>query len=440
MSNCRTVRSLLTADRIWDGRAAAPIDHGFVLVEDGHVAAIGRQADLGTLDGAEPLALGDATIMPGLINGHVHLTFSGTTTVVEDYTREAADGLAALTLRAVHNLHAAARVGVTTVRDLGTVNEVAFAVRAAAADGRIPAPRVLSSGRPLTVTGGHCHWFSHCCDNADQIRTAVRRQVHEGADVIKIFASGGNMTPRTNPHEPQYTEEELRACVQEARRLQVPVAAHAHAPEPIRRAVEAGATTIEHCLFETPDGVDYDPAIAESMARQGIAFCPTLGVSFRRLAALAPKAPVLARILAREPLFHAALRNLLAAGAPLLAGNDAGIIGRPFDDYPADLAVLVGEDGLGLSPRQVLTAATSGAAALLGLTDTGVLAPGRRADLLAVAGDPLTDITDLTRTRHVLIAGRNVPATAARQQPPSSATAAAAASTAVTATTNGAMP
>jgi imidazolonepropionase-like amidohydrolase len=262
---------------VWNGLADRPVPDGFVLVEGATITAVGRRAELGEAhDGIQHVDLGDATLMPGLINGHVHLTFSGTTSVVEDYTREAGDGLPALTLRAVHNLAAAARVGVTTVRDLGTVNEVAFAVRAAAADGRVTAPRVLSSGRPLTVTGGHCHWFSHCCDNADQIRTAVRRQVHEGADVIKIFASGGNMTPRTNPHEPQYTEDELRACIQEARRLQVPVAAHAHAPEAIRRAVAAGATTIEHCLFETPDGVDYDPAVGEMMARQGSAFCPTL--------------------------------------------------------------------------------------------------------------------------------------------------------------------
>jgi imidazolonepropionase-like amidohydrolase len=398
---------LIRADRVWDGVSVAPIDHGFVAVDRSRIIAVGRQAELGSrFSGDAYLDLPGTTILPGLINGHVHLTFSASPTPVEDYLAEAALGPCVLTLRAVANLEAAARAGVTTVRDLGTMNDVAFAVRAAAADGRITSPRILSSGQPITITGGHCHWFSHQCDTAPEIRRAVRRQVSVGADLIKIFATGGNLTPRTNPFAPQYTAEELAACTEEARRLGVPVAAHAHAPEGIRRAVAGGVSTIEHCLFETAEGIEYDPAAADAMAAAEIAFCPTLGASFLNAGdEQEVVSPNLRRLRARFPHIIHALRGLIAAGVPLLAGSDAGIPNRPFSDYPADVATLTDARSLGLTPRDALLAATSKAATILGVPDSGALAPGRRADLLAVAGDPLSDIADLTRTRFVMLGG-----------------------------------
>jgi imidazolonepropionase-like amidohydrolase len=399
--------TVVCADRVWDGVSSEAIPRGFVGVDGDLVAAVGRQADLGSrFDGAHRVDLGCATVVPGLVNGHVHLTFSASPTPVEDYLADAAAGPCVLTLRAVTNLEAAARVGVTTVRDLGTRNDVAFAVREAAASGRITSPRIVSSGEPITVTGGHCHWFSHQCDTEAEIRRAVRRQASGGADLVKIFATGGNLTPRTNPFAPQFTSAELRSCVEEATRLGLPVAAHAHAPEGIRRAVAAGAATVEHCMFETAEAVEFDPAVADAMAAAGVAFCPTLGASLQRLLIEPePASPVMRRILGKLPAILQAMRSLIGAGVPLLAGSDAGIPNRPFGDYPADVGVLVGEGGLGLTAREALMAATSRAAAILGLTDTGVLAPGRRADLLAVAGDPLTDIADLTRPCYVMQGG-----------------------------------
>jgi imidazolonepropionase-like amidohydrolase len=401
---------ILLADRVWDGTAAVAIERGFVAVEGTAITNVGRQVDLGSaVDTADVVDLGGCTVLPGLINAHVHLTFSASAAPVADYVADAEAGLGALTLRAVQNVESAARVGVTTVRDLGTLNEVAFAVRDAAAKGTIDSPRILTSGNPITVTGGHCHWFSHHCDTEDEVRQAVHTQVSSGADLVKIFATGGNMTPGTDPFAPQYTQAELDACVQECHRLGVPVAAHAHATEGIRRAVAARVTTVEHCSFETPDGVEYDPAIAEAMAASGIAFCPTLGVSLYRASLRPPEErnPIVTRLLARHELVVAAFRGLLAAGVSLLAGSDAGIPLRPFSDYPEDVATLV-HDNLGLTALDALRAATSQAAALLGLGDTGVLAPGRRADLLAVEGNPLIDIDELRRTRLVMIAGRTV--------------------------------
>ena len=405
-------RQLLLADRVWDGVAPAPVERGFVLTDGAAIVAVGRQAELGSIaDGAIRVELPGATLMPGLINAHVHMTFSASRSVVADYEREAAQGLCALALRAAGNLTAAARVGVTTVRDLGTLDEVAFAVRDAVADGRVLGPRVLASGRPITVTGGHCHWFSHHCDTAAEVRVAVREQVARGADVIKIFASGGHLTPRTNPYAPQFERDALDVAVAEARRLGVPITAHAHSTAAIRLAVTAGVGSVEHASFETMKGIDFDPALADAMAAAGIAFCPTVGDSFR----WAPKDealmanPVAARFVARLPGIYSAFRALLAAGVPLLAGSDAGVTVRRFEDYPADLAVLAGSEEVGLSVRQALVAATSGAADLMGLADAGRLEPGRRADVLAVTGDPLRRIEDLMRTRYVLVGGRPVP-------------------------------
>jgi imidazolonepropionase-like amidohydrolase len=402
--------TLLCADRVWDGVASQPIEEGFVVVKGGLVTAVGRQAELGSrFENAHRLLLPGTTVLPGLINGHVHLTFSASDRTVEDYLADAAAGPCVLTLRAVANLEAAARAGVTTVRDLGTLNNVALAVREAAAEGRILAPRVITSGEPITTTGGHCHWFSHQCDTVPEIRRAVRLQARAGVDLVKIFATGGNLTPRTNPFAPQFSDEEIHACVEEATRLDLPVAAHAHAPEGIRRAVAAGASTIEHCLFETADGIDYDPAVADMMAARGVAFCPTFGARMRRTAEHPhPASPALRRILSRLPQIVDALQKLIANDVPLLAGNDAGVPGRPFSGYPADVATMVGDAGLGLTPRQALVAATSAAARILGLDDTGTLVPGRRADILAVTGDPLADIHAITKARLVMIGGAPV--------------------------------
>lgn len=399
-------RFAVVADRVWDGHATDPIRGGFVLVDGGRIEAVGRVADLGEL--AVPrIDLPAATVLPGLINGHAHLALSGSATPIRDYRADTRAGIAALVVRAVGNLRRAVEAGVTTVRDLGIVNEVGFAVRAAVADGLIVGPRVVTSGRPITVTGGHCHWFSHECDTTADIRVAVRRQVRDGADWIKLMLSGGNLTPRTNPLAPQFTQDELAACVTESRRLRVPVAVHAYDPLSIRWAVELGVDTVEHCLFETPDGIAYEPETAERMAERGVAFVPTITGALPRIGTGA--SPVAERFQDKEAQIRSMFRKLFAAGVPMIAGSDAGVPNRAFEDFPADLAALVGPHGIGLSARQALIAATAGAAERLGLPDTGVLEPGRRADVLAVQGDPLSDISALTRPELVVAAGVPVP-------------------------------
>jgi imidazolonepropionase-like amidohydrolase len=397
--------TIITAARVWDGVAPGPIGEGFVAVENGSITAIGRVADLGSIAGhVLRIDLGDATLLPGLIDAHVHLALSGSSAPVEDYRSEEAEH--ALTARALRNLDLAVKAGVTTVRDLGCPNEVAFAVRGSVAGGRVVGPRVLTSGCPITVTGGHCHWFSHECDSEAQVRVATRLQAGHGADLVKIFVNGGHLTPGTDPLVPVYSAAEVAACVEEAMRAGLQVAAHAYDPEGIRRAVVAGVSTVEHCLFETADAVAYDPVIGERMAEQRIAFVPTIADAMTTASSDAPPIRLPRRFRAKLPMIGDAFRRMRAAGVPLVAGSDAGVPQRDFGGLARNLAGLVDESGVDLSPREALIAATSASARHLGLLDTGVLATGYRADLIGVSGDPLRNIWNLYGPRFVMVNGR----------------------------------
>ncbi len=402
---------VFVADRVWDGVASQAIGRGFVSVQDGKISAVGRAADLP--EGTEVTELGDATILPGLINAHVHLTFSASHNVVDDYLVERQAGTETLLARAKENLFASVRGGVTTVRDLGTLNDVVFAARRGVRDGSIVGPDVIAAGEGITSSGGHCWFFGIECTGEDALREAVLRQHEAGADCIKVFATGGNLTPNTDPFAPQFTEAELRAAVEEARSHGLPVAAHAHAPQGIANATAARVDTIEHCLFETLDGVAFDERVAAEMAEHGIAAVPTPGAGALEFAKnptmfddLPPeRAAIVKRILRKFPIVSANIQRMRELGVDVIAGTDAGIPQRRFEDFPDDLRVFADDNAFGMGARTALMAATSRCAASLGLDDRGILSAGRRADVLVVDGDPLADIHDLQRTKLVLVAG-----------------------------------
>ncbi len=404
---------IFAADRVWEGTFSRYLDKGFVRVDDGRITAVGRSADLP--EDANVRDLGDVTLMPGLINAHVHITFCASSTVLDDYLREKQAGSDTLMERAKENLGRAVNVGVTTVRDLGTLNDVVFAAQAQVREGTLRGPDVIAAGEGITSPRGHCHFFGIECQGVDAVRDAVRRQHDAGADVIKVFATGGYLTPGTDPFLPQFSLEELRAVVEEARSFDLPVSAHAHALEGIRRSVTARVNTIEHCNFETPDGLDFDERIAEEMASAGIVAVPTVGsstLSFLAQPELLDDLPADRRervkgLIGRFPEVAANLARMREIGVTVIAGTDAGIPGRHFDAFVSDLAVLaMDHPGIGMGARDALIAATSGSAEALGLSDRGTLEPGRRADLLAVSGDPFTDIADIANTRFVLVEGR----------------------------------
>ena len=247
----------------------------------------------------------------------------------------------------------------------------------------------------MTVTGGHCWFMGGEADSEDDLRRIVRTHHKHGTDLIKVMATGGFMTTGSAPWYAQFTAGQLAVIVAEARRVDMPVAAHAHGLEGMRRAVQARVTTIEHCSWvtETNDR-RFDERLAAQMAERGIVVCPTINVN-------APYVTKLTGITVGENV-----GKMHDMGVRLIAGTDAGIDNTPHHQYAGGLAALV--TLLGLRPADVIEMATTQAAAVLGLgAVTGRLAPGHDADLIVVDGDPLSDIAALGRLRRVIARGRD---------------------------------
>jgi imidazolonepropionase-like amidohydrolase len=384
--------TVLRADRMLPDADAELIADGALVVRDGTIVAIGRFADLSREDGTRVVELGDVTLLPGLVDCHVHLGMSAS---AEATGSEMPGSDAELACRMVNSARRLLDAGVTTARDLGCRGEVASSVRDAIRDGLVPGPRLLVANAPITVTGGHAWRMGGEADGALEVAREVRIRAKQRSDVVKIMSTGGFMTAGSRPWEARYTVEELRACVEEAHRLGMPVTTHALGVEGIRRVVEAGVDMIEHCGWVTEDGSRFDPEIAATIATKGIAVCPTMNT------ACLPD-PYFCPWDEREALL-ANLRGMLAAGVELVAGTDAGIGLVPFESYADGLDVLA---DAGMSNRAVIAAATDRAAAALGLGSvTGRLAVGLAADVVAVEGDPAEDLAALHRPVHVFTAG-----------------------------------
>jgi len=285
-------------------------------------------------------------------------------------------------------------VGVTTARDLGGRGYLDVVVRDAIAQGLARGPRMVVAASPITVTGGHCWFMGAEADSEDDLRRMVRTHHKHGADLIKVMSTGGFMTTGSAPWYAQFTAAQLAVVVEEAKRVDMPVAAHAHGIEGIRRAAAAGVSTLEHCSFVTETNERrFDEPLAVMIAERGIVVCPTVNVN-------APYVKELTGVVVGEHL-----ATMHEMGIRIIAGTDAGIDNTPHHQYAGGLEYLV---KLGFRPDEVLAMATTGAAAALGVDGvTGRLAPGYEADLIVVYGDPLTDITVLSQLRRVIARGRD---------------------------------
>jgi imidazolonepropionase-like amidohydrolase len=332
-----------------------------------------------------------STIMPGLIDSHVHLGFDGGPNPAARMRGETDQQQLVLMLHSARDLLG---VGVTTARDLGARAYLDVVVRDAIAAGLARGPRMVVAAGPITVTGGHCWFMGAEADSEDDLRRMVRTHHKHGADLIKVMSTGGFMTTGSAPWYAQYTSGQLAMIVEEAKRVDKPVAAHAHGVEGMRRSVEAGVTTLEHCSFVTETNERrFDEPLAASIAEQGIFVCPTINVN-------APYVTKLTGIVVGE--YVRAMRDV---GVRIIAGTDAGIDNTPHHQYVGGLEYLV---TLGFTPAEVLAMATTEAAAALGVdTITGRLAAGYEADLIVVDGDPRADITVLRRLRRVIARGRD---------------------------------
>ena len=408
-------RAVYRARRVASAGVDAWLTDHAVIVAGGQIDGVEPQAKLPS-DIASTAAvhdLGDVSLLPGLVDVHSHMHCSATPDAYELVTTETVDQLL---LRASNNIRKALLSGVTTLRDIGSRNDVAFPVRNAVRAGLIPGPRLLLAGTPITTTAGHCHMFGTEADTLDQVVVAVRKQKKLGADCIKIMATGGMFTPTSNPRSVQYPVETLRAAVREAERLGMQIVAHTLSSKGVKNCVEAGIHHLIHARWYHEDprkGLDYDPATSERMAKNGQYVDVTFGhmlVGVEREKAGAsshrPHWSVAATPVTNEE--HVTVtRDMRAKGVRFITGLDMGMSTAPFDGSANNARSFVAY--LGYTPWEAIRASTLDSATALGLGSfTGSLKPGMSADLMSVRGDPAKEIATLGDCVDVVLEGKPV--------------------------------
>lgn len=389
---------VISASSVLVGAAGHMLSPGAVLIDGERINAVGSPDSLNTLlrHDAVRLDYPGATVLPGLIDAHVHLAFAGppdplaALNTLDD---------AALLLTMAGHARQLLDAGVTTVRDLGDRGYLAVTLRDSIASGERLGPRVLTSGAPLTSPGGHCWFLGGEVEEPSQIRNTIARHAGHGVDWIKVMASGGNITPNSPPiWQSQFSDEQLRVVVAEATARGLPVAAHAHSTAATAAAALAGATSIEHCRWLTSatyDDPDLNDDTAAVIAEKGIIVTPTIGTNYQLNEQ-------------RRPGFVEHQTRVLRwqdnHGIRIMNGTDVGV--SPFDLY-SHHRYLEAYQRAGFPNARILDILTRESAAGLGLADQiGTLSHDYSADLIVVDGDPLTDLTALGRLLLVVTRGR----------------------------------
>lgn len=395
-----TQPTIIRAARMLDLSSGRMLDRAVVVVTGDRITAVNpAQAPAN----ARVMDLGDVTLLPGFIDLHTHLVAEIS---AASFTAPVRNTMADGAFSSVGNAGKTVRAGFTTVRDFG--GDITVALGKAVANGSITGPRVVPSRESLGITGGHCDVTGFApgileggpkdgvADGPWEVVQAVRYQIKHGAQVIKTCATAGVLSLEGPVGAQQYSYEELKAMVDEAARHGVRVAAHAHGTEGIKAAVRAGVTSIEH-------GSQLDDEAIAMMKERGTYLVPTSYLVDRiNLAVLPPLVRSKAETIL--PLARESLRKAIASGVKIGFGTDAGVY--PHGENAKEFAVYV---KMGLSPLEALKSATVGAADALGMNDRGVIAQGKLADLVAVPGNPLTDITATERVAWVMQGGKVVP-------------------------------
>jgi imidazolonepropionase-like amidohydrolase len=344
------------------------------------------------------------TLLPGLIDAHVHLTFASLPTHAEVVAQISTEPEPVLIARAIGNAQAALRAGITTVRDCGSRGLVSNLVRDAIRQGLVIGPDVLVSGMPITTTAGHLYYLGLIANTEAEVRAAAERMVAAGVDFVKIVATGGNMTPSSDRFRCQYDTPSLRAAVEVGRRAGLHTAAHVLGKCAIPQCVETGVRIIEHCLWRVnEDRYEFDPELARRMVANeqyvGLTMSAPTWRSVRPEMANLDKAlyPDMDARFEHE-------RRTIDAGVKYMLHTDAGVRQTPFGPSLA-IGVQAAAKELRLTPAEAIQAVTRTPAEALGLTDRGVLLPGKRADLIVVEGNPLQDLAALQKVKAVMKGG-----------------------------------
>ncbi len=405
----------IQAGRLIVDAAAAERGASTVIVTDGRVVRIEDGATAPA--GATVVDMRDKTVMPGLIDVHVHLTSDANLPWYETLRPKYSESYAAVT--GVKNALITARAGFTTVRDVGSNGASAIAVRDAIRDGSVPGPRMEVSGQPLSMIGGHADpavglapalrdaistspdMFT-VCTGTEECSKAVRRLAAEGVDLIKFMATGGVLDPGDIGLEQHFSDAEMKAIIDTAHALHLKVAAHAHGAKGIDAAVRAGVDSIEHGTFIDAEGV-------ADMKVRGTYYVPTL-LAFRGAVGMIGKGLLQPSSEKKaQQAFEAwgiGLNRAYRAGVRIALGTDAGVY--PHGQNAQEIGLMVSKGGM--TPRDALIAATKGGADLMGLSaETGTLAPGKSADLIAIDGDPLSDPNAVSHVTYVMVMGKPIP-------------------------------
>jgi imidazolonepropionase-like amidohydrolase len=384
---------VLKADHLFDSASGKLVDRGVVVVAGSKIQAVGSDAQIPA--DAQVIDLGDATLLPGFIDAHVHLQWASSNNWYSDFFDHLMQFPAEQALHGAHHAKVTLEAGVTTVRDVASNDYVAVGLRNAIKAGMIPGPRMLVSNYAIGSTAGHADQDPYppqriapagpiqgVCNGPEECRAAVRYQIKFGADLIKFMPSGGVLSLTDPVDNVQLTQDEMNAIVSEAHTWGRKVAAHCHGDRAAKMAIAAGVDSIEHGTFLQDDTL-------LEMKRKHVYLVPTMSASYWTSQKVDTYPPVIAaKVRAASAQHQQMLQHAVKLGAPIAMGTDAAV--GPHGKNALEFSLMVKN---GMTPAQALIAGTASGADLLGISDqTGTLQAGKSADVVVVAGDPLADI------------------------------------------------
>ena len=405
---------LLRAGRMIDGRGGPPIERGAVLVEGSTIRAVGSEEHVVPPEGASPQVLDfpDKTLMPGMVDCHTHHNGFGDGRLGDDLATLPDE---VLTLQSARNARSALLSGVTTIRENGPKNATMFRLRDAISEGREIGPRMVLCGRAISIVGGHMGYFGSEATGPTEARAMTRQLIKEGADYIKITATGGS-TRTSFPLRPSFNVDELTAITDEAHKFGKLTATHCLSTQGIINSLDAGVDMIIHCVFQDADGVpSFREDVAERIGKQRTYVNPTLHVLRARTWAreekknregLTPLEQSLLDLDRRQFDTHLDYcRRMIEMGLNVITGSDSswGYYQLGNTAYETECLVMAG-----FTPMQGVRSATGSAAEALGLDDVGTLEPGKQADMIVVNGNPSEDIKALWDVEEVFLGGQRI--------------------------------